>query len=75
MTNHSWFINCKTIFDQSSVSLAEKQTGDDWRIKDLFLNIVLQLIHGEPAFIAEYWRAITIANVYFGEIYIVTNTF
>jgi hypothetical protein len=32
--------------------LAEKQTGGDWRIKDLLLNIVFTIIHGELELIA-----------------------
>ncbi len=28
--------------------LAEKQTSGHWRIKDLLLNIVITIIHGEP---------------------------
>ena len=36
--NHERFINIITIFDQSSVLLAEKQICGDWRIKDLLIN-------------------------------------
>ena len=38
IANNSWFINIKSIFDQSGVLLAEKRIGDDWIIKDLLLN-------------------------------------
>ncbi len=63
----SLFINITTIFDQSTVSSAFGDITEDWIAADRQLNIVVILIHGEPAFIAEYWRAIAIADNYFGE--------
>jgi len=53
--NHERFINIITIFDQSIVLLAEKQTCGDWRITDLLINIVIILIHGEPVNLTVYW--------------------
>jgi hypothetical protein len=65
MLNHSWFINIKIIFDQSAVSSVFEDITDNWIVSEQQIKIVLILIHGEPAFIAEYWRAIAIANIYF----------
>jgi hypothetical protein len=56
MTNHSWFINSKTIFDQSAVSKALGDIEDNWTVSERQINIVLLLIHGEPALLAVYWR-------------------
>ncbi len=53
--NHERFINIITIFDQFSILLAEKQICGDWRIKDLLLNIVIILIHGESVRLTVYW--------------------
>ena len=51
MTNHSWFINIKIIFDQSAVSRAFDHIEDYWIVSEQQLNIIFILIHGEPELI------------------------
>ena len=73
MTNHSWFINIKTIFDQSAVSRAFDHIEDNWIVSEQQINIVFILIHGEPNltvrllersayFGAIFWRGFTYRN-------------